>query len=428
MSSLLRAYGWGVRALGPLLPLYLRHRVRRGKEDPARLPERFGHASQPRPAGPVLWIHGASVGESLSVLPLLEKLLNHWPEAHAIVTTGTFTSAKLMAARLPARAVHQLVPLDHPACVARFLDHWKPNGVLWLESDLWPTILQAFHMQNMPAVLVNGRMSDRSRRGWAKRPAAIATLLQSFALVLARSAEDAARFRSLGAPDVRCHGDLKQAAPPLPVEEAALASLRRQLGDRPRWLLASSHPGEDVLAGSMHQALRAQHPGLLTMIAPRHPERGADIADALRATGLTAARRSLGEPPAPDTDVYLLDTMGEMGLAYRLSPITVMGKTLASTEGQNPLEPARLGCAVLAGATLDNFRDLAAAMTASGALTRSKDLDALQANLDHLLRAPEEVARRGAAAQVFAQQRTHILDAVAADVTALLGSAMETKP
>lgn len=401
------------------LRLYLRRRLARGKEDGERLAERLGRARRPRPEGPLVWIHGASVGESVSAIPLIESLLRQRPDVSILVTTGTVTSAAILAQRLPAGVIHQYVPVDRAAWAGAFLDHWKPDAVLWLESDLWPNLLAAVRQRGIPATLVNARMSDRSSARWLRwAPGSARWLLSAFARCLAQSETDAERFRRLGAKDVACLGNLKASAEPLPVDEGELARLRRILGKRPLWLAASTHDGEEALAGRVHR--RLDRSDLLTVIVPRHPPRAAAIAAALAADGLVVARRSLGEAPRPETQVYLVDTMGELGLLYRLAGIALVGKSLLGTGGQNPFEPARLGCAVLFGPHMENFSEAAAALVSCGGAIEVADEAPLAATLARLLDDPAECHRRGEAARAYAEAQAGAAERVLAAIGPLL--------
>lgn len=416
-------YGFyrGLTSLGgPLIRRYLDGRLRRGKEDPARFAERLGRPGLPRPQGPLLWLHAASVGESLSLLPLVERLLAARPGLSVLVTTGTVTSAKLMAERLPAGAFHQYVPVDRPAFVRAFLDHWRPDMALWAESEFWPNLLVETRRRAVPLVLVQGRISPRSFKGWRRVPGFIARLLSCFTLCLGQTEGDAQRLRALGAKTVRCLGNIKLAAPPLPGDEAALAELREIVGSRPLWLAASTHAGEEALAGRVHHRLAARFPGLLTVIVPRHPQRGAEVRAELAGLGLAAALRSAGEAPQ---DAYIADTMGELGLFYRLAPIVFMGKSLLAEGGQNPFEPARLGAAVLFGPRMSNFPDMAPRMLEAGAAEEVADEAALAEAVARLLAHTDLLARRRAAALAWAEGEAGALEAVADALLPLLDGA-----
>ena len=270
----------------PALRRMLRRRVVRGKECGERLPEREGIDPTPRPPGRLLWLHAASVGESQSVLPLLAALAET-PDLSVLMTTGTLTSAALLRSRLPAmgldRVLHRFVPLDVPAWAARFLDHWRPDAAAFVESELWPNLLAACRRRGIPLMLLNARLSANSLRAWGRAPGFARALLGGFAHIHPQSPEDAARFHALGAPTLTAPGNLKLAAAPLPVDAAELARLGALVGNRPRWLAASTHPGEETIAAEVHALLAPTHPGLLTIIAPRHPDRGAALAAALGA-------------------------------------------------------------------------------------------------------------------------------------------------
>lgn len=415
-------YRAAVTVGGPLVLAYLNRRKAAGKEDPERFSERLGVATLPRPEAKVLWIHAASVGESLSMLPLLDRLLGDHPDWHAVVTTGTVTSARLMAERLPARAVHQFVPVDRPAWVRRFLDHWRPDAALWMESELWPVLVQETARRGIPMALINGRVSARSFRRWSRLAGFARTLLGSFTMAFGQSEEDTARLAALGAHNTACFGNLKSAAPPLPVNDADLTALRTAIGNRPLWLAASTHAGEEALAWRVHQALAARHPGLLTIVVPRHPPRGTSVASQVQALGARVVRRSSGALPGPDTDFYVGDTLGEMGLFYRLAPIVLIGKTLIGRGGQNPLEPARLGAAVLFGPHMDNFAIMADRLLTTRAARRVTDEADLTEVLDQLLSDPEMIARMGAAGAACAAAEAEVLDRLTAALAPLLDS------
>ena len=355
MSSLAFTWHWLASAASPWLSFYLRRRVRRGKELPDRLPERFGrHAA--RPAGPLLWLHAASVGETLSILPLLEVMGAAAPALSFLVTTGTVTSAELLGRRLPpwlaARVLHRFVPLDVPRWARRFLAGWRPDAAVFVESELWPNLISATTARGTPLVLINGRMSPSSARWWARTPGLARRVLRAFRLVLAQTEADAARFRALGA-SAQCWGNLKFAAPPLPVDQAELDRMRALVAGRPVWLAASTHPGEEALVIAAHRRLAQARPDTLTIIVPRHPERGAGVA--ALAEGLPVARRAAGEDPGPGTAILVADTLGELGLFYRLADLAFIGGSLVPHGGQNPLEAARLGCPVVVGPHIHNF-------------------------------------------------------------------------
>ena len=324
-----------------------------------------------------------------------------------LLTTGTVTSARLMAERLPEGAIHQFVPVDRPAWVRRFLDHWRPDLVLWAESDFWPNLLAGVKGRGVPLILVQGRVSPRSLAGWKKAPGFIATILGCFNLCLGQTPGDAERLRRLGGRDCRSVGNLKQSVPPLPCDHAELERLRQQLGGRPLWLAASTHPGEEAAVARVHQRLRRCFSGLVTVIVPRHPHRGPEVQTEMRAMGEASTLRSAGA--AIGEGIHVADTMGELGLVYRLAPIVFMGKSLCVEGGQNPFEPARLGAAVLFGPRMSNFPDMVPSMLDAEAA----ELVADEA-VGRLLADPGHLARRRAAALAWSEAEAGALDAVMA--------------
>lgn len=352
----LRVYQLACLAAAPMAPRLLLWRLSRGKEDAARLAERRGQASRPRPAGPLVWVHGASVGELLAVVPLIERIRAQ--DFAVLVTSGTVTSAALAEQRLPAGAVHQFIPLDAPQFVARFLDHWRPDLALFVESDLWPNLILACADRKIPMIMVNGRVSERSFSRWRLAPGAIAALLARFDLCLAQSSVDARRYARLGAPRISSTGNLKLDVPAPPVDQSTLHRFSALIGLREVIAAASTHAGEETTIIAAHRRLRAKCPTLLTVIAPRHPARGQNIAEIANVAGLSVALRSRGELPKRNVDIYIADTLGELGLIYRIAPIVFMGGSLASRGGQNPIEAIRLGTAVLHGPHVWNFAEI----------------------------------------------------------------------
>ena len=390
------AVAWQVAATlaAPGLRLMLRRRVGRGKEIASRLPERRGIEASPRPPGRLIWIHAASVGETVSVIPVLEALRDR--AVTVLMTTGTVASARLLLQRCP-DALHRFVPLDVPRWVGRFLDHWRPDAAAFLESELWPNMLAACRRRGVRLMLLNGRMSDRSQAGWARAPGFARRVVGAFDSVWAQSDADAQRLRSLGAHEITSPGNLKFAAAPLPADAAELARLGALLGDRPRWLAASTHPGEETIAAAIHRRLLPMYPALLTAIAPRHPDRGPAIA-----AELGASRRGAGQDP-PEGGLWVADGLGEMGLLYRLFPTVFVGKSLsAEGGGQNPLEPARLGCSLAAGPAMANQAGAAAILTRAGGLVTVADEAALAAWVDLQLRDATARQAAGRAAQAAA--------------------------
>lgn len=420
---MLSVYHSLTKASGPALRLLLRSRLRRGKEDPLRLQERMGRASLPRPPGKLVWFHAASVGEAQSTLILVEALLARCPGLNILVTTGTVTSAALMGRRLPPQAMHQYYPLDHPQWAAAFLDHWKPDLVLWMESELWPNMLAAIRERKISSALINARMSPRAYRRWKKIKPQIARLLTTFELFLAQTQADAESFEKLGAIHVEVRDNLKYAAAPLPWDQLDLTRLKAALAGRPLWLYASTHDGEEQIACETHKALKQKIPDLLTVIAPRHPERRESILALCQSQGLTAKLRGESKTlPAADDDIYIADTMGELGLFYRLSPIACIGRSfsLDGGGGHNPIEAAQLGCAVLHGPRVQNLGQIFAEMDKTGAALNLEMPEGLAATIARLLADPAALKALQDKALFFAQAKAAILQTVLKDLAPLL--------
>ena len=359
------AYRALTRLARPAAGVILRLRERRGKEDPDRRGERLGAASAPRPTGPLTWVHAASVGEANAVLPLIGSFVARRPDLSILLTTGTVTSARFLANRLPARVQHQYVPLDSPALVARFLDHWRPSLAIFTEQEIWPNLVIEAYARAIPLALVNARMSERSFGRWQRRAALAKALFGRFTVVVAQNEALAQRFGALGAPATIAAGNLKIDAPAPPVDARAHGALTRALEGRACLVAASTHAGEELILAEAHRDIARHVAGFCTLIAPRHPERGPGVAEALKAAGFNIAQRSLGELPAPRTDIYIADTIGELGTLYATAPLAFIGGSLVPHGGQNPIEAARRGAAVLTGPHWANFADAYQALLAA---------------------------------------------------------------
>jgi 3-deoxy-D-manno-octulosonic-acid transferase len=367
----------------PFAPALIKRRLKQGKEDPARVAERRGLSNDVRPHGPLLWIHGASVGEVLAAAALIEKLreLN----IRILLTSGTVTSAAIVAKRFPADIIHQYVPYDSPRYVARFLDHWRPSLALFIESDLWPNLILSSAARRLPMVLINGRMSQRSFPRWKRVHGTISALLEKFDICLAQSETDAERFAALGCRNVVTTGNLKLDVPAPPADPQKLERLVSLTRGRPVVVAASTHPGEEEILIETHKTLSGFFPGLLTVIVPRHPDRGPPIWRLVDAAGLKASLRSREEMPAASTDIYVADTMGELGLFYRLAGVVFMGGSLVPHGGQNPIEAVKLGAAIVHGPHVFNFTDVYDALDGAGGARKAGGQEALTKQLGQLL-------------------------------------------
>jgi 3-deoxy-D-manno-octulosonic-acid transferase len=381
----------------PLVERHVRRRADAGKEDPARLDERLGRAAVDRPDGSLVWVHAASVGEALSALPMIEEIEARG--ARCLLTTGTITSAALLAKRAP-DLLHRFVPVDTPAAVAGFLDAWRPDAALWMESELWPNLVTGASARGIPMALVNARLSRTSRRNWGFARRSAAALLGAFSVRLVQTEQVRERLLSLGADPVTTHvtGDLKASRVPDPVDGDALASMRAALAGRPVWLAASTHPGDEAAAMDAHIASGIE--GLCTIIAPRHPERAAEIVALARERGLSVSTRSAGQ--GIGGDVYVADTLGELSLWYALVPVALIGGGWDGIGGHNPLEAAPHGCAILSGDDVPSFADTYARLVDAGAVRLLPDRAGLAVALGDVMDASgltTEGARMAAAAR-----------------------------
>ncbi len=349
----LKAYRALTRLAAPFAPLILAWRTRRGKEEPGRRPERYGLASAPRPPGFLAWFHAASVGEANAALPVIETIAAERPEVRMLLTTATVTSARLARARLPRGVLHQYVPLDNQSFVQRFLRHWRPDLAVLVESEIWPNLVLETKAHDIPLLLINGRMSTSSFKRWRRRPGMSRPLFSAFDLVLAQNDSLAERFAQLGVARALDVGNLKADAPPPPADLPGRRKLDAALSGRTVWLAASTHPGEDETVTAAHLKMRAARPDLLTIIVPRHPERGPLIAEQLRAANLNVALRSEGELPEASTPTSMWPTRSASSacsMRSRRSPLsaarssTAAARTRSSRSSSAPrCSPAPIG-------------------------------------------------------------------------------------
>lgn len=383
--------------------------------EPDRIAERAGRATLPRPDGPLIWFHGASVGESLSVLSVIKRLGDRLPDAEFLMTSGTATAAQIIANRLPPRTRHQFAPMDAPQILDRFLDHWQPKAGIFVESELWPGMLIRARQRGVKLALLNARLSQKSARGWAQYPDTAELVLNSFEIMLTQNAEVADRLRTMGANAARLQtgANLKATAAPLPVDETALSVLRAAVAGRPLWAASSTHPGEEDFALRAHDQVLKTHPDALLLLIPRHPERGDAVQDLITSHGLTVARRSARQPITARTDVYLADTLGETGTWYAAAPIVLLGGSLLpDIGGHNPFEPAQSGAAVLTGPHVANFSETFPPMIEVGAAVETATAQDIASQVTAWLSDPQVLDHHRQAARAFAQTQADALDHV----------------
>ncbi|WP_198027195.1 3-deoxy-D-manno-octulosonic acid transferase [Candidatus Paracaedibacter symbiosus] len=418
---MLNLYRWLIQTLAPLLKYHLKRRLKRGKEDPVRLCERFGGASFSRPQGQLVWFHGASVGESISMLKLIDQLLEIQPELHVLVTTGTVTSAKLLAKHLPKRCIHQFIPLDVPRWTSRFLNHWKPDLAVFIESEFWPNLLRGIKKRQIPLILLNARMSKRSFDWWRRFPNISRQLLQLFDACFTPSEQAFSYLKELGAKNVSLSCNLKFAADTLGYAPEELDRLRNICEKRLVWAATSTHKGEEEIVIARHLALKQRFPNLLTILAPRHPERAAEILQMVEKADLRVVRRSEGNFPRQKTDIWLVDTIGDLGLVYSIAKVCFIGGSFVTIGGHNPIEAFKLGSAVIVGPHTENFLDVNENL--KEALIQVQTTAELEAVLQDLLTNEEETRRRSLTGQTIIIEQQQGLPILAEEVLQHLSSA-----
>lgn len=405
--AMLRIYQGAGSLIYPFVGPFLRSRARRGKEDRERRAERYGYASWDRPSGPLVWLHAASVGESLAIMPLIKRMESFG--INLVLTTGTVTSASVAEERLSEHTIHQYVPMDVKRAVNRFLDHWQPDLAIFAESEIWPTTIKELANRNVPQVLVNARMSDRSNKRWSKRAALAQAIFGNLSQVIAQSELDGERFRALGAPWVTVAGNLKIDVGVPIADQAEVNAYKQAIGNRPTWIAVSTHAGEEKSMGEVHKMVASHEADLLTIIVPRHPDRSDAVLNELRGQGLNVVTRSSGEAISSHTDILLGDTIGEMGFYLRLSEIAFMGKSMSSEGGQNPIEPVMTGAAILSGRYVQNFRETYQQLLDAGGARLVRDEPMLASHILHLLRNRADLAAMQKAASETVSKMTGAL-------------------
>ena len=409
----IKIYNTLITILYPLvIKGYINKRKQIGKEDVARFNERIGRPKMKRPEGKLFWLHGASVGESVSMLPLINKILETYKDAHVMVTTGTVTSADVMQKRLPERAFHQFIPIDNPIFTTRFIRHWQPDVALWFESEFWPAVLSSIKRKNIPLILINGRISNKTFKRWQQFDFVCKELLGCFNFCLGQSEEDAYRLKVLGAKETACLGNLKYAGLPLPIDEKAKNELLAQIGNRKIWLASSTHDDEEVRIAKVHKRLKEKFGDLLTIIVPRHPNRGQPVAEEIQKIGLQTALRSKGEKITAKTDVYIGDTIGEMGLWYDIAKLVFIGGSLIPHGGQNFIEPSRVRDAVIVGPHMHNFTDAMSRAKKADAVMQVSDTGELQELLTELLSNENLLDAKCSLAYNWAASETKVLEGI----------------
>lgn len=403
----------------PLLKFLLSKRLEKGKEDPARYLEKTSVITKPRPKGALLWIHAASVGEAQSALILMDKCLAQFPNAHILLTTGTVSSANLMEKRLPKQAFHQFYPLDHPQWIKNFLNHWKPDAVLWMESELWPNMLGEIKHRKIPAVLVNARLSKRSFKTWSLFKNFAPDVLSTFDVILCQTEQDKSLYEKLGAPRCIITDNIKYSAKMLDFNKQDFDLLSKAVYSRPLWLLASTHAGEEEIACRIHEILKIKLPDLLTIIIPRHPERRDEILKSCANFQLKLCLRGKNKKlPAHSDDIYIADTFGELGLFYRISPLSFIGRSLSKDGGggHNPIEAAQLGCVIIHGKNIQNLQEIYDDMDSYGAAISIADEATMTGLVSGLLTDYKRLQELQSKALKFSKEKSGAIERAMAEI------------
>ena len=389
----------------------LRSRLLMGKEDPERLEERLGISLAERPTGNLIWFHAASVGESLSLMELIKRISSSQPDYNFLITTGTITSAKLILSRLPSNAVHQYIPVDTPKAVENFLDRWRPSLAIWTESEFWPNLISFTSARDIPMILINARISEKSYRRWRFFKKSLKILIEKFNYSLIQDEKTVKYFSKIGisSNNFELTGTLKEGSAALPYSETEQVEISKQILNRPVWLAASTHEGEEKLIAAAHRHASKASQGLLLIIVPRHPERGLEIASILAKENFKICLRSKKDKISSDTQIYIADTLGELGLWYRIAPVSFVGGSFVPIGGHNPFEPAALGSAILHGPYVENFKEIYNRLNVAGAAVKIEEASELGVKLIETL-SPENAAKLAQSAWEVSSNGAEITD------------------
>jgi len=389
----------------------LRSRLLMGKEDPERLEERLGISLAERPTGNLIWFHAASVGESLSLMELIKRISSSQPDYNFLITTGTITSAKLILSRLPSNAVHQYIPVDTPKAVEKFLDRWRPSLAIWTESEFWPNLISFTSARDIPMILINARISEKSYRRWRFFKKSLKNLIEKFNYSLIQDEKTVKYFSKIGisSNNFELTGTLKEGSAALPYSETEQVEISKQILNRPVWLAASTHEGEEKLIAAAHRHASKASQGLLLIIVPRHPERGLEIASILAKENFKICLRSKKDKISSDTQIYIADTLGELGLWYRIAPVSFVGGSFVPIGGHNPFEPAALGSAILHGPYVENFKEIYNRLNVAGAAVKIEEASELGVKLIETL-SPENAAKLAQSAWEVSSNGAEITD------------------
>lgn len=389
----------------------LRSRLLMGKEDPERLEERLGISLAERPTGNLIWFHAASVGESLSLVELIKRISSSQPDYNFLITTGTITSAKLILSRLPSNAVHQYIPVDTPKAVEKFLDRWRPSLAIWTESEFWPNLISFTSARDIPMILINARISEKSYRRWRFFKKSLKNLIEKFNYSLIQDKKTVKYFSKIGisSNNFELTGTLKEGSAALPHSETEQVEISKQILNRPVWLAASTHEGEEKLIAAAHRHASKASQGLLLIIVPRHPERGLEIASILTKENFKICLRSKKDKISSDTQIYIADTLGELGLWYRVAPVSFVGGSFVPIGGHNPFEPAALGSAILHGPYVENFKEIYNRLNVAGAAVKIEEASELGVKLIETL-SPENAAKLAQSAWEVSSNGAEITD------------------
>ena len=360
-------------------PIIIIYRIFKKKEDPRRFVEKIGKYSKKNVSNNLIWFHGSSVGEILSIIPLIEKLEKRKNIKKILITSNTLSSAKIINKLKLKKTFHQFFPLDTKFLAEKFLNHWKPKAVFFIESEIWPNMILKIKEKNIPLILLNARITKKSFKKWNSIPSFSKKIFNEFELCLGQNNKTCNYLKILGAKNIKKIGNLKFSQSISELKNNSNLKIKKNLKRKKIIFSAiSTHNGEELFCGKVHANLKKKYKNIITIIIPRHINRATEIKDELNSYNLKVHLHTYNRPINNNTDIYLVDTFGETKSFLKLSKIAFMGKSIFAHGGQNPLEAARLGNRIIHGPNIENFIEVYDLLKKQGISTKIKSYKDLE--------------------------------------------------
>ena len=396
--------------LFPIIALIILFRIFQNKEIASRIKERFGLSSKKRPRGKLIWINASSIGEYLATISLIKKIRKIKPKTKILLTTNTKTSAILANKITNKNIFHQFTPHDNPLVIKKFLNYWQPSLVFWMESEFWPIILNETRKYGVKIILLNGRMSNKSFKNWNYFKFFFKEIISNFSLVFTMSKIDEKNFKKLGARNIKFIGNLKFSNQELSYDKKIEKKITKIIRNRPVWLAASTHPGEEIFVSGIHLKLkqRANIKNLLTIIVPRNIKRSLKIKNKIK-LNIPSTQLFQSKSIPRNTEIIIDDSVGQLEIWYKKIKTVFLGKSLPPRGGQNPIEPARNGCAIISG-KMSNFQEIENEMLNSNCILKTDNDEKFYSIAKDCIKGSSHITNVRKNAKKYVKSKSYILD------------------